>query len=122
MAEYVDTFSLNKTNWHGVTMTDKAAAKIRNLVKKNPTSQGLSINIKKSGCAGLGYIIKLIDKSTKEYLMFENNGAKLFVHIKVMPFIDGTEVDYVRDGLNQIFKFNNPKAQYTCGCGDSFNI
>ncbi|HGJ5872472.1 Fe-S cluster assembly scaffold SufA [Arsenophonus apicola] len=122
MAEHVDTFSLHETTWQGLTMTDKAAAQIRKLMKENPASQGLSLNIKQSGCAGFGYVIALIDNPTKEYLLFENNGAKLFVPLKAMPFIDGTEVDYVREGLNQVFKFNNPKAQHACGCGESFGI
>jgi len=54
--------------------------------------------------------------------VFEHDGALLFVPLKAMPFIDGTEVDFVREGLNQIFKFNNPKAQHACGCGESFGL
>ncbi|MGP1947527.1 MAG: Fe-S cluster assembly scaffold SufA [Arsenophonus sp. NC-PG7-MAG3] len=122
MTEHVDTSSLNETIWQGLTMTDKAAAQINNLMKKNPDSQGLSLKIKQSGCAGFSYVIALIDNPTQEYLLFEHNGAKLFVPLKTMPFIDGIEVDYVHDGLNQIFKFNNPKAQHACGCGESFGI
>ncbi|VAY02290.1 Iron-binding protein IscA [Arsenophonus endosymbiont of Aleurodicus dispersus] len=122
MAEHVDTFYLNEIIWKGVTITDKAADQIRKLIKKNPDSDGLSINIKQSGCAGFSYVIEFIDNPTDEYLLFENNGAKIFVLIKSMPFIDGTEVDYVREGLNQVFKFNNPKAQHACGCGESFSI
>ncbi|MFP3013639.1 MAG: Fe-S cluster assembly scaffold SufA [Arsenophonus sp.] len=122
MTEHVDTSYFNQTIWQGLTMTDKAAAQINNLMKKNPDSQGLSLKIKQSGCAGFSYVIALIDNPTKEYLLFEHNGAKLFVPLKTMPFIDGIEVDYVHDGLNQIFKFNNPKAQHACGCGESFGI
>ncbi|MDT9587336.1 MAG: Fe-S cluster assembly scaffold SufA [Candidatus Arsenophonus melophagi] len=122
MVEHFDTVSLHKRIWNGLTMTDKAAAQIRKLMKKNPASKGLSLDIKQSGCAGFSYVIALIDKPTKEYLLFENHGAKLFVPLKAIPFIDGTEIDYVRDGFNQIFKFNNPKAQHACGCGESFNI
>ncbi|MGP1927723.1 MAG: Fe-S cluster assembly scaffold SufA [Arsenophonus sp. NC-QC1-MAG3] len=122
MTEHVDTSYFNETIWQGLTMTDKAAAQINNLMKKNPDSQGLSLKIKQSGCAGFSYVIALIDNPTKEYLLFEHNGAKLFVPLKTMPFIDGIEVDYVHDGLNQIFKFNNPKAQHACGCGESFGI
>lgn len=122
MANHVDTLSLHKITWQGLTITDKAAAQIRNLMKKNPSSQGLSLDIKQSGCAGFGYVIALIDNPTKAYLLFEKNGAKLFVALKAMLFVDGAEVDYVREGLNQVFKFNNPKAQHACGCGESFSI
>ncbi|MGP1959637.1 MAG: Fe-S cluster assembly scaffold SufA [Arsenophonus sp. NC-TX2-MAG3] len=122
MTEHVDTSSLKKTIWQGLTMTDKAAVQINKLMKKNPDIQGLSLKIKQSGCAGFSYVIALIDNPTQEYLLFEHNGAKLFVPLKAMPFIDGIEVDYVHDGLNQIFKFNNPKAQHACGCGESFSI
>ncbi|WMY95951.1 MAG: Fe-S cluster assembly scaffold SufA [Arsenophonus sp.] len=103
-------------------MTDKAASQIRKLMKDNPNSQGLLINVKQSGCAGFTYVITLINSPTKEFLLFENNGAKVFVSLKVLPFIDGTEIDYVHEGLNQAFKFNNPKAQHACGCGESFGI
>ncbi|MGP1959055.1 MAG: Fe-S cluster assembly scaffold SufA [Arsenophonus sp. NC-CH8-MAG3] len=122
MTEHVDTSSLNKTIWQGLTMTDKAAAQISKLMKKNPDSHGLSLKIKQSGCAGFSYVIALIDNPTKEYLLFEHNGAKLFVLLKAMPFIDGIEVDYVHEGLNQVFKFNNPNAHHACGCGESFGI
>ncbi|MFP3014146.1 MAG: Fe-S cluster assembly scaffold SufA [Arsenophonus sp.] len=118
----INNFSLDKYSWKNLTITDKAANQIRKLMKQYPKSRGLSLDIKQSGCAGFGYVIALIDNPTKEYLLFENNGAKLFVPIKAMPFINGTEIDYVTDGLNQVFKFNNPKAQHSCGCGESFSI
>ncbi|WMY95046.1 MAG: Fe-S cluster assembly scaffold SufA [Arsenophonus sp.] len=121
MIDHID-FLCNKKKWHGVTITEKAASQIRKLMKENQDSQGLLINIKKSGCAGLTYAITLINSPTKEYLLFENNGAKVFVSLKVIPFIDGTEIDYVYEGLNQAFKFNNPKAQHACGCGASFAV
>ncbi|MGP1939093.1 MAG: Fe-S cluster assembly scaffold SufA [Arsenophonus sp. ET-DL9-MAG3] len=122
MTEGINTFSLNKEIWRGLTMTDEAATQICKLMKKNPVSHGLSLNVKQSGCAGFSYVITLINNLTEEYLLFKNNGAKLFVPIKAMPFIDGTEIDYIRNGLNQVFKFNNPKAQHACGCGESFGI
>nr|WP_066282689.1 Fe-S cluster assembly scaffold SufA [Candidatus Arsenophonus lipoptenae]AMA64675.1 Iron-binding protein IscA [Candidatus Arsenophonus lipoptenae] len=122
MINHINIFSLSEATWDGLTMTNTAVSQICKLMKKNPNSQGISLTIKQSGCAGFSYVITLIDKLTKEYMLFENSGAKLFVPLKVMPFIDGTEVDYVREGINQIFKFNNPKAQYACGCGESFGI
>lgn len=68
------------------------------------------------------YVLDLVNAPDAGDLVFERDGAHLYVPLKVMPFIDGTELDYVREGLNQIFKFNNPKAQHACGCGESFGI
>ncbi|WMY96825.1 MAG: Fe-S cluster assembly scaffold SufA [Arsenophonus sp.] len=121
MINYID-FSYNKKTCHGVTITDKAAGQIRKLMKENPNSKGILISIKQSGCAGFTYVIALINSPNKEFLLFENNGAKVFVSLKTIPFIDGTEIDYVHEGLNQVFKFNNPQAQHACGCGESFSI
>jgi hypothetical protein len=63
-----------------------------------------------------------VTEPEKDDLVFETDGAKLYVALQAMPFIDGTEVDYVREGLNQLFKFHNPKAQNECGCGESFGV
>lgn len=122
MANNVETFSLNDTAWQGVTLTDSAAKHICHLVEKNPESQGLSLSIKPSGCTGYGYVIELVTEPAEDDIVYEYNGAKLFVSLKAMPFIDGLVVDYVREGLNQMFKFNNPKAQNVCGCGESFGV
>ncbi|MBW6055206.1 iron-sulfur cluster assembly accessory protein [Escherichia coli] len=75
----------------------------------------------KTGCAGFGYVLDSVSEPDKDDPLFEHDGAKLLVvPLQAMPFIDGTEVDFVREGLNQIFKFHNPKAQNECGCGESF--
>ncbi|MDP0612734.1 iron-sulfur cluster assembly accessory protein, partial [Klebsiella pneumoniae] len=74
--------------------------------------------IKTSGCAGFGYVLEMIAEPAPDDLLFESDGAKLFAPLQAMPFIDGTELDYVREGLNEIFKFHNPKAQHECGCGE----
>lgn len=122
MTNNVETFSLNDTAWQGIELTDNAAKHICHLVEKNPEKQGLSLNIKPSGCTGYGYVIELATAPNDDDLVYEHNGAKLFVSLKAMPFIDGLVVDYVREGLNQMFKFNNPKAQNVCGCGESFGV
>jgi len=67
-------------------------------------------------------VLDTVSEPKDEDLVFEADGARLYVPLQAMPFIDGTEVDYVREGLNQIFKFNNPKAQHACGCGESFGV
>ncbi|KFC11272.1 SufA family iron-sulfur cluster assembly iron binding protein [Trabulsiella guamensis ATCC 49490] len=116
------TFDPNDVSWQGLTLTPAAAAHIRELVNRQPDMQGLRLGVKQTGCAGFGYVLDTVTQPEQEDLLFETDGAKLYVSRKAMPFIDGTVVDYVRDGLNQIFKFHNPKAQHECGCGESFGV
>jgi Fe-S cluster assembly protein SufA len=122
MQTEVATFSLEDNLWQGLTITESAARQIIHLVKQDPDAKGLQLAVKQSGCAGFAYVLDLTKTPASDDLTFERDGAKLFVPLKAMPFIDGTEVDFVREGLNQIFKFNNPKAQNACGCGESFGV
>ena len=116
------TFDPNDVSWRGITLTPSAAAHIRELVKQQPGIQGVRLGVKQTGCAGFGYVLDAVNEPDKDDLLFEAGGAKLWVPLSAMPFIDGTEVDYVREGLNQLFKFHNPKAQNECGCGESFGV
>lgn len=118
----VETFSLDENSWQGLTLTPSAAKQINQLAAPDGDVQGLRLSVKQSGCAGFGYVLDLVRAPEADDLVFERDGARLFVPLKAMPFIDGTELDFVREGLNQIFKFNNPKAQHACGCGESFGI
>lgn len=108
--------------WRGLTLTPAAIAHIRDLVAKQPELLGIRLSIKQTGCAGFGYVLDTVTEPKPDDLVYEFNGARLWVALSAMPFIDGTEVDYVRESLNQIFKFNNPKAQHACGCGESFGV
>ncbi|MBC1187031.1 Fe-S cluster assembly scaffold SufA [Kluyvera sichuanensis] len=116
------TFDPSDVTWRGVTLTPAAAAHIRELVKQQPGIQGVRLGVKQTGCAGFGYVLDAVSEPNKDDLLFEADGAKLWVPLSAMPFIDGTEVDYVREGLNQLFKYHNPKAQNECGCGESFGV
>jgi len=120
--ENVATFSLDDNVWQGGTLTDSAAKQVNTLVTQDPEVKGLQLSVKQSGCAGFAYVLDLTKQPASDDLVFERNGARLYIPLKAMPFIDGTEVDYVHEGLNQIFKFNNPKAQHACGCGESFGL
>lgn len=120
--ENVGTFSLDENVWQGVTLTESAAKQVNTLVTQDPEVKGLQLSVKQSGCAGFAYVLDLTKQPASDDLVFERDGAQIFIPLKAMPFIDGTEVDFVREGLNQIFKFNNPKAQHACGCGESFGL
>ncbi|CAI1508604.1 iron-sulfur cluster assembly scaffold protein [Serratia ficaria] len=120
--ENVGTFSLDENVWQGIALSDSAVQQITKLMQQDPQVQGLQLGVKQSGCAGFAYVLDLTREPAEDDLLFERGGAKLYVPLKAMPFIDGTTVDFVREGLNQIFKFNNPKAQHACGCGESFGV
>ncbi|XBS68066.1 Fe-S cluster assembly scaffold SufA [Acerihabitans sp. KWT182] len=118
----VETFSLEDNIWHGLSLSEAAAKQIRRLVQQNADMRGLRLGVKQSGCAGFGYVMEMAAGQENDDLVYERDGAYLFVPLKAMPFIDGTEVDFVQEGLNHVFKFNNPKAQHACGCGESFGL
>src|SRR5471030_3290338 len=107
----VETFSLKENIWQGLTLSESAAGQIRHLMAQNSAMFGLRLGVKPSGCAGCCDVLGVATGSAEDELVYERDGARLFVPLKAMPFIDGTEVDYVQEGLNHVFKFNNPKAQ-----------
>ncbi|AXW87711.1 Fe-S cluster assembly scaffold SufA [Lonsdalea britannica] len=121
-SQNVETFSLDENVWQGLTLTESAAAHIVRLMQQDAEVQGLRLSVKQSGCAGFGYVLDMVKQPDADEQVFQRDGARLYVPLKAMPFIDGTEVDYVHEGLNQVFKFNNPKAQHACGCGESFGL
>lgn len=105
-----------------VTITPKAATQIRKALDKRGSGIGLRVAVKTSGCSGWAYAIEFADAATPEDLSFECEGVQLLVDPKSLPIIDGTELDWVREGLNEGFKFHNPNATATCGCGESFAV
>ncbi|WJV56075.1 Fe-S cluster assembly scaffold SufA [Pectobacteriaceae bacterium CE90] len=118
----VEMFSLAENAWQGLTLTESAASHILKLMRQGREVQGIRLGVKPSGCAGFGYVLDLIHQPNAGDLVYERDGARLYVPLEAMPFIDGTEVDFVHEGLNQVFKFTNPKAQHACGCGESFGL
>lgn len=116
------SFSPDEFIWQGLTLTDSAARHIIDLCANKPGAKGLRLGVKSSGCAGLGYTLELVDKPVADDLQFSHQGAMLLVPLQAMPFIDGTQVDFVREGVNQVFKFDNPQARHACGCGESFGV
>ncbi|AEI75001.1 Protein sufA [Candidatus Moranella endobia PCVAL] len=118
----VDTCSMEEHSWRGLTLTDAAARQIKLLVGNDPSMLGLRLSVKQSGCAGFSYVVAKATRYNNNDVVYEQSGARLYVPLKAMQFLDGTELDYVQEGLNSVFKFNNPKAQHACGCGESFSL
>ncbi len=105
-----------------ITMTDAAARHVQKSLIKRGKGLGLRLAVKTSGCSGLSYAIEFADELNPEDLSFESHGMQLLVDAKSLPFLDGTQLDFVREGLNEGFKFNNPNSKAECGCGESFAV
>ena len=105
-----------------VTMTQAAATHVQNFLTKRGKGMGLRLGVKTTGCSGMAYKLEYADAVEGDDQVFESFGVKLLVDPKSLPYIDGTELDFVREGLNEGFKFNNPNVKDECGCGESFTV
>jgi iron-sulfur cluster assembly protein len=105
-----------------ISITASAAERVQSYIKKRGHGVGLRVGVKKTGCSGYAYVIDYADSIEKDDQVFEGGGVKVIVDPKSLELIDGTEVDFVKDGLNEAFKFRNPNVKGECGCGESFNI
>lgn len=105
-----------------IEITSAAAARMRAFLDQHPSAPGVRFGIKRSGCSGFGYTVDLAESVTGEDKEFDIDGIKLVVDAKALPFVDGTRIDYARDGLNAAFVFHNPNAVAECGCGESFTV
>ena len=105
-----------------VTLTERAAAHARNFLAGQRQAAGLRIGIKKTGCSGYAYTVEVAQDVGAHDQIFESQGVKLVVDQEALGYLDGTELDYVREGLNESFKFHNPNVKAVCGCGESFTV
>jgi iron-sulfur cluster assembly protein len=105
-----------------VTMTERAAEHVASFLKKRGKGVGLRLGVRTTGCSGMAYKLEYADSMQPEDQAFECHGVKIFVDPKSLCYIDGTELDFVREGLNEGFRFNNPNEKNRCGCGESFNV
>jgi len=105
-----------------VTLSERAAKHVSNYIAKRGKGIGIRLGVKTSGCSGMAYKLEFADATEPEDIVFESHGLKVLVDPKSLPYIDGTELDYAREGLNEGFKFNNPNVKDQCGCGESFNV
>ena len=105
-----------------ISLTQSAATRVRSFLEKRGRGVGLRIGVRKSGCSGYAYTIDYADAIDSDDVVFDRDGVKVIVDAESLGLIDGTEVDFVKDGLNEAFKFRNPNVKGECGCGESFTV
>lgn len=105
-----------------ITMTDAAAAHISKFLENRGKGDGIRLGVRTSGCSGMAYVLEFVDEVQAEDQVFEDRGVQIVIDPKSLVYLDGTELDFVKEGLNEGFKFNNPNVRNECGCGESFNI
>ena len=105
-----------------ITMTENAAQHVKKFLEKRGKGAGLRLGVRTSGCSGMAYVLEFVDEVQPEDEVFEDHGVKIVVDKKSLLYIDGTELDFVKEGLNEGFKFNNPNVKGECGCGESFSV
>lgn len=105
-----------------VELTESAARRIREQLKSRGHGIGLRVGISRTGCSGYGYRLDYADELGEQDLVFESHGAKVVVSHDDLPLLEGLTIDFVREGVNRVFRFRNPKARATCGCGESFTV
>ena len=105
-----------------ITLSEAAASHVSNFLSKRGKGIGVRLGVKTSGCSGMAYKLEFADAALEDDLVFDSHGLKVLVDPKSLPYLDGTELDYTKEGLNEGFKFNNPNVKDACGCGESFNV
>lgn len=105
-----------------ITLTDAAANRVHTFMQSRGNGLGVRLGVKTSGCSGLAYVLEFVDELEEEDEVFEDHGIKVIIDKKSLVYLDGTELDYGKEGLNEGFKFNNPNVKDECGCGESFKI
>lgn len=105
-----------------ITLTEKAAQHVQRYLLRRGKGLGLRLGVRTTGCSGLAYKLEYVDALAPEDQVFESHGIKVVVDPKSLTYIDGTELDFAREGLNEGFKFKNPNVKDECGCGESFRI
>jgi len=104
-----------------ITMTEAAANRVKIFLEKRGKGLGLRLGVKTSGCSGLSYLLEFVDVFQEADKVFEDRGVRVYVDPKSLTYLDGTELDYSKEGLQEGFKFRNPNVKNSCGCGDSFH-
>ncbi|HXR90060.1 MAG TPA: iron-sulfur cluster assembly protein IscA [Steroidobacteraceae bacterium] len=105
-----------------ISLTESAANRVRSFLSSRGRGLGLRLGVRKTGCSGFAYVINYADDVQPNDLVFEDRGVKVFVDAESLSLVDGTQVDFVKQGLNEAFRFRNPNVKGECGCGESFSV
>ena len=105
-----------------IALTPSAVEYVKSFLARRGKGEGLRLGVKKSGCSGFAYVLDFADSINADDVVYEQDGVKVIVAADSLSFLDGMELDYVREGLNSFFKFNNPNVKDSCGCGESFSV
>ena len=105
-----------------ITLTESAASRITLFLENRNKGIGLRLGVRTTGCSGMAYVLEFVDDLNEEDTVFEEKGVKIIIDAKSLVYLDGTELDYVKNGLNEGFEFNNPNSKNECGCGESFTV
>jgi iron-sulfur cluster assembly protein len=105
-----------------IKLTEPAANRVRNFLESRGHGVGLRVGVKKTGCNGFAYVVNYADNIEPADVVFEDRGVRVVVDKKSLELIDGTEVDFIKEGLNEAFRFRNPNVSGECGCGESFSV
>jgi iron-sulfur cluster assembly protein len=105
-----------------ISLTSAAAERVRSFLGRRGHGVGLRLSVKKTGCSGFAYVVNYADQVEANDVVFEDSGVKVIVDRDSLGYIDGTEVDFIKQGLNEAFRFRNPNIKGECGCGESFNV
>ncbi|MDV5171402.1 iron-sulfur cluster assembly protein IscA [Photobacterium rosenbergii] len=105
-----------------ITITEAAASRVASFLENRGKGIGLRLGVRTSGCSGMAYVLEFVDQLDEGDQIFEEKGVKIIIDAKSMVYLDGTELDFAKEGLNEGFKFNNPNVSSECGCGESFNV
>ena len=105
-----------------ITLTETAANRVEKFLANRGKGLGLRLGVKTSGCSGMAYTLEFVDELGTEDIVFGSRGVKVIIDPKSLVYLDGTELDFTKEGLNEGFKFNNPNVKDECGCGESFTV
>lgn len=105
-----------------LSLSESAAKHVANFLQKRGKGVGVKLAVRTSGCSGMAYKLEFVDAADPTDLSFQSYGVTIFTDEKSLAYLDGTELDFVKEGLNEGFKFNNPNVKAECGCGESFNV
>jgi iron-sulfur cluster assembly protein len=105
-----------------ISLTESAATRVKTFLATRGRGIGLRLGVRKTGCSGFAYVINYADEPAPGEIMFEDRGVKVFVDSSSLNMLDGTTVDFIKQGLNEAFRFRNPNVKGECGCGESFSV